>query len=272
VALARVIDAFNRNLPFDQFTVEQLAGDLLPNATRDQIIATGFNRNHRGNSEGGIVVEEYLVEYAVDRVDTTSTVWMGLTVGCARCHDHKYDPIKQREYYQLFAYFNNIPERGRIFKFGSTPPVVAAPTPEQAQELATLDREIAAARTALAAGERKFDAAAANSPASPENDGDREWFPSRRLALRHGLNEDQPGPVAPSAAFDGERRVELEAEKADFRYLDRFTVSAWVYPESPDGAIVAKDLSRNNIAIERCFIVHLAKWPTLPRLPPATRR
>ena len=88
-----VIDAFNRNMPFDQFTVEQIAGDLLPNATLEQKIATGFNRNHRGNSEGGIVPEEYLVEYAVDRVETTSTVFLGLTLGCARCHNHKYDPI-----------------------------------------------------------------------------------------------------------------------------------------------------------------------------------
>ena len=87
-----VIDAFNRNKPYDQFTIEQLAGDLLPNSTLDQRIASGFNRNHRGNGEGGIVPEEYAVEYVVDRVDTTSTVFLGLTVGCARCHDHKYDP------------------------------------------------------------------------------------------------------------------------------------------------------------------------------------
>src|SRR6185503_93688 len=112
-----VIEAYNRNLPFDQFTIEQLAGDLLPSPTLDQKIATGFNRNHRGNSEGGIIPEEYAVEYVVDRVDTTSTVWLGLSAGCAKCHDHKYDPLSQREFYQLYAYFNSIPERGKAIKY-----------------------------------------------------------------------------------------------------------------------------------------------------------
>src|SRR5581483_6022544 len=109
-----VIGAFNRNLPFDQFTVEQLAGDLLPGATQDQRIATGFNRNHMANNESGIIDEEYRVEYVADRAETTATVWLGLTLGCARCHDHKYDPISQKEYYQLFAFFNQVPEQGLI--------------------------------------------------------------------------------------------------------------------------------------------------------------
>ncbi len=119
-----VIDAFNRNLPYDRFTVEQIAGDLLPGATRDQIIATGFNRNHRANGEGGIIPEEYAVEYVVDRVETTSTVWMGVTLGCARCHNHKFDPFTQKEFYQMFAYFNQVPERGNAFKYGNSPPVI----------------------------------------------------------------------------------------------------------------------------------------------------
>ena len=137
-----VIGAFNRNMPYDQFTIEQLAGDMLPNATLDQKIASGFNRNHRGNGEGGIVPEEYAVEYVVDRVDTTSTVWLGLTLGCARCHDHKYDPIAQKEFYQLYAYFNNIPERGMAFKYGNSPPFIQAPTPPQQAQLRELDRRL----------------------------------------------------------------------------------------------------------------------------------
>jgi hypothetical protein len=100
-----VIRAMNANMPFDQFTIEQLAGDLLPNATPEQKIATAFNRNHPLNGEGGRIAEESRVDYVVDRVDTTATVWMGLTLGCARCHDHKYDAIPTRDYYRLQCAF-----------------------------------------------------------------------------------------------------------------------------------------------------------------------
>ncbi len=95
-----VIDAFNVNKPFDQFTIEQLAGDLLPNATLEQKIASGFNRNHMINFEGGAIPQEYLNAYIVDEVNTTSTVWMGLTMGCCQCHDHKFDPMKMKDFYQ----------------------------------------------------------------------------------------------------------------------------------------------------------------------------
>ncbi len=107
-----VINAFNENMPYDQFTIEQLAGDLLDHATPSQRIATGFNRNHRINAEAGSIDEEFLAEYAADRVETTATVWLGLTIGCARCHDHKFDSITQKDFYQLVAFFNNIEEKG----------------------------------------------------------------------------------------------------------------------------------------------------------------
>ena len=108
--------------------------------TLDQKIATGFNRNHRGNAEGGIIPEEYAVEYVVDRVDTTATVWLGLTLGCARCHDHKYDPITQKEFYQLFAFFNNVPEtRQGARRYGNSPPYRQGADAEQQPQLKELD-------------------------------------------------------------------------------------------------------------------------------------
>ncbi|MEM9017651.1 MAG: DUF1549 domain-containing protein, partial [Verrucomicrobiota bacterium] len=107
-----VINAHHENMPFDQFTIEQLAGDMLPEATSEQVLASAFNRNHRQNSEGGALAEEFFVENVIDRVETTSTVWLGLTMGCARCHDHKYDPVTQLEFFQLYAFFNNIGEKG----------------------------------------------------------------------------------------------------------------------------------------------------------------
>ena len=107
-----VINAYNRNLPFDQFVTQQIAGDLLPDATIDQRVATAFNRNHMITHEGGTIPEENLVNYVADRVKTTSEVFLGLTMACAQCHDHKYDPITQRDYYRFFAYFNTLSDRG----------------------------------------------------------------------------------------------------------------------------------------------------------------
>ncbi|MEM0969075.1 MAG: DUF1553 domain-containing protein, partial [Verrucomicrobiota bacterium] len=144
-----VIDAYAANMPYDQFTIEQLAGDLLPSATIGQRIATGFNRNHRYNSESGLVLEEFLLENAVDRVDTTSTVWMGVTMGCARCHDHKYDPFSQKEYYQLVSFFDAVPESGRAIKYGNSEPWIKAPTAAQNEKLAALDRELSEAKEVL---------------------------------------------------------------------------------------------------------------------------
>jgi len=137
-----VIDALNRNMPFDQFTVEQIAGDLLPAPTLGQKIATGFNRNHMLNGEGGRIAEESRVDYVADRVDTTSTVWMGLTVGCARCHDHKYDPVTQKEFYQLYAYFNNLPESGGVDRKSSANPVIELPSAEQSDRIAAAKKAV----------------------------------------------------------------------------------------------------------------------------------
>ncbi len=137
-----VIKSFNDNKPFDQFTIEQLAGDLLPNATTEQKIASGFNRNHMINFEGGAVPEEYLNEYLIDRVETTSTTWMGLTMGCARCHSHKFDPLSQKEFYQFYAFFNSVPEKGLDGNRGNAAPYMALPTDDQKAKQDALARAI----------------------------------------------------------------------------------------------------------------------------------
>jgi mono/diheme cytochrome c family protein len=145
-----VIGAFNRNLPYDRFLTEQLAGDLLPNATLDQIVASGFNRCHVTTSEGGSIEEEVYVRNVVDRVDTTGTVFLGLTVGCARCHDHKYDPVRQKDFYQLFAFFNSLDEKPLDGNAARYPPVALVPAPEQKAKLTQLDRKAAEVRRAIA--------------------------------------------------------------------------------------------------------------------------
>ncbi|MYD72272.1 MAG: DUF1553 domain-containing protein [Acidobacteria bacterium] len=215
-----VIDAYNSNMPFDQFTIEQLAGDMLPSATLDQRIATAFNRNHSQNGEGGIVPEEFLVENVVDRVSTTGTVWMGLTLGCARCHDHKFDPLSQREFYELFAFFNNVPERGKAFKYGNSPPMITAPTDEQFAELAELDEELAAAREALATLETEAGDAQREWEASLAAAGDVDWVLRDKLLVHHPLDGDIAGvytsePVFLSPNVTSDVRGEQEPELAE---------------------------------------------------------
>jgi mono/diheme cytochrome c family protein len=140
-----VIAAFNANQPFDQFTLEQLAGDLLPNATEEHRLASGFNRNHTTNNETGLIDEEYRLSYAMDRLETTGVVWLGLTLNCARCHSHKFDPLSQREYYQLLDLFNQVADQG-LGQEGNSPPVIPSPTPDQTNRLAELQNRLSAAR------------------------------------------------------------------------------------------------------------------------------
>ena len=154
-----VIEAYNANMPFDQFTIEQLGGDLLDNPTSNQILATAFNRNHRINNEGGIIPEEFLVEYVADRVETASTVFLGLTMACARCHDHKYDPLTQADFYSLFAFFNNIAENGRDGNIAPVPNMnyynggTLAEHEHLKQELAAVKHKM---NDVLASGEAEF--------------------------------------------------------------------------------------------------------------------
>ncbi len=218
-----VIDAYNDNMPFDQFTIEQLAGDLLPDATLDQRIATAFNRNHSQNGEGGIIENEFQVENVVDRVSTTSTMWLGLTLGCARCHDHKFDPITQKEFYEVFAYFNNVPERDKAFKYGNSPPYLTAPTAAQDAELAALDvtldeaiEAFSALATETAAAQRRWEDSLAVA-------GRVDWILRDQLLVHHPLDGDIGGvyagggvPPSPSEA-SGMRVVTTPPEIATFQ-------------------------------------------------------
>jgi hypothetical protein len=251
-----VIEAINQNMPFDQFTVEQLAGDLLPSPTLEQRIATGFNRNHRGNSEGGVIPEEYAVEYVVDRVDTTFTVWLGLTAGCARCHDHKYDPISQKEFYQLFAYFNNVPERGKAIKYGNSPPMIKAPTREQRRELNLVMAEWLSAgndfrklEPTIDALQRQWEKGLLINTMTPFDwtftDGLRAWFPldgdtanviapRKPARFKDGQPRYVPGVSNRAAELDGTSYLDA-GNVGNFGFFDKFTVSAWVFAKNGRG-------------------------------------
>jgi hypothetical protein len=273
-----VIDSFNANKPFNQFVIEQLAGDLLPNATIEQKIATGFNRNHRLNAEGGIVPEEYRIEYVVDRVDTTSTVFMGLTMGCARCHTHKYDPLTQKEFYQLSAFFNNIDEDGHSFDQGDSPPLMRAPTRQQQERLAQFDRDIAQSEAALNALLKKH--AAARRRWGKSLPPQQQWFPDDKLIVYAPFDENAPpvfnksdrdyhderaheikdetgwrngapryvaSPLGEGASFDqqiyydGGLRADFRYKSTSHDYRERFTIAAWVKADNEQaGTIVSK--------------------------------
>ena len=181
-----LINAFNRNLTFDQFTIEQLAGDMLENPTDEQIIATGFNRNHRLNGEGGRIVEEWFVETVIDRVETTGTTWLALTMTCARCHDHKYDPISQKEFFEFFAYFNSNEESGVLAANGkngfNTPPFMKVPSEDQKAMITELEQNIKDQESLLKGAEKKMSSSLAQWIAetrdellNQQNDPSQAW-------------------------------------------------------------------------------------------------
>ncbi|MGF1582739.1 MAG: PSD1 and planctomycete cytochrome C domain-containing protein [Gemmataceae bacterium] len=162
-----VINAFNTNKPYDRFVVEQLAGDLLPNRTTDQLVATGFNRAHVTTNEGGSIREEVFVRNVVDRVETFGTVFMGLTVGCATCHDHKYDPVSQKEFYQLFAFFNSLDGNPMDGNRAQHAPVVRVPSLEQKGQLAALETKLAAVRQEIREKAESFEYVEPKNPSKP---------------------------------------------------------------------------------------------------------
>ena len=253
-----VIDAFNSNMGYDQFTIEQLAGDLLPNPTLSQKIATGFNRNHPINFEGGAIPEEYQTAYIVDRIDTTATTWMGLTMRCAQCHTHKYDPISNRDYYRFYAFFNNVPEQGLDGQTGNAVPYMKAPTFEQQAKLDSLTLRVADAEKLQKA--RRLEAAPAYASwekgivADPKKIGVSDDNAVARFMLDESAGKTAldslgklppgqlkggaswaPGKIGGALKLDGTGFVDL----GDSLKLDRdkkFSYGAWVY--LPEGGVM----------------------------------
>ncbi|MFM7606790.1 MAG: DUF1553 domain-containing protein, partial [Prosthecobacter sp.] len=250
-----VIRAFNANMPFDRFTIEQLAGDLLPGTTLDQKIATAFNRNHTVTNETGIIDEEYRVSYVADRVETTAATWLGLTMGCAKCHDHKFDPLTMRDYYALFAAFNNLDEKGIIKDVAS--PVIELPTEAQTRQIADLAAKRQKLESLLKSARPTLDTeitiwepkALQTLPVSPSKgasahfsfDGDHlDHGPKTLKANVTGKTTLKPGVKGSATMLDATQYVDF----ADPWPLERnraFTLSLWINPgSSPQGCVASK--------------------------------
>jgi hypothetical protein len=222
-----VINAFNDNMPFDQFTIEQLAGDLLPDATPAQRLASGFNRNHMNTHEGGTIAEEYRVAYVADRVKTTAVTWMGLSLGCAQCHDHKYDPISQRDYYRFFAYFNTITDKGNDGDGGvNSVPFLSVYDEEQRKSIAALrqriaahERELLAPNPELAEAQRQWEAEQARIERKPPSLG--PWHvmgPIRAKTANEAFATDygpEDGVELGGLGEDGEPRWQVREDLVD---------------------------------------------------------
>jgi len=264
-----LIDSFSRGMPYDQFLTEQLAGDLLPEASRSQKVATGFNRNHVLTTEGGIVEEEYHLEYVADRVHTTATVFLGLSMQCARCHDHKFDPISQREYYQFSAYFNNVPDRGVGYNrpIPMAEPLLKVPSPQQEAE----QQQYAARLTELAANiDRRaleVDSELADWERSLTTEQKSAAFPTGLVAsflldelsgttVSNSLAPAAPGEIQGEAKqvrgrfgngleFDGKTKV-VAGDVGRFEGDQSFTLSAWVWPTSKDPTTVLSRIDEAN--------------------------
>ena len=250
-----VIRAFNANMPFDQFTMEQLAGDLVPNATLDQRIATAFNRNHMVTNETGVIEEEYRLGYVSDRVETTAAAWLGITLGCAKCHDHKYDPLTQRDYFSLFAAFNNIDEKGIIKDLAN--PVIQLPTKAQEQQLAGLTKELkqrqeelAAKRPSLSKEIGVWEKSALQSlPAAPGK-GSLVHFDFDADNTDHGprqVKSTNTGKLVSGQGVKGRATVMDATQYIDFadpQPMERdqaFSLSVWINPgSSPQGCVASK--------------------------------
>ena len=260
-----VIEAFNQNMPFGEFTIENLAGDQLPNATLEQRLGSGFNRCNITTNEGGAIAEEYSVLYTRDRVETTSQVWMGLTAGCAVCHDHKFDPLSQREFYELAAFFHNTTQTPMDGNIKNTPPIVVVPQEGDAKRWDEVTKELSAAKSLVderrTAARPEFDAWLAHAKPedvtaqvptqdlelyAPLNDGGKSFrYEVRGKELKAKLPptaEWRPGRVGANAAYLNQGELLKVKDAGDFDANQSFSYAAWVKLPANDGsgAILAR--------------------------------
>ncbi|MDP6717975.1 MAG: DUF1553 domain-containing protein, partial [Pirellulaceae bacterium] len=267
----QVVRAYNQNMPFDQFTTEQLAGDLLPDSTIEQQVASGFNRNTGTTDEGGVIPEEYRVEYAVDRVKTTSTVWMGISMECGQCHEHKFDPISQTEYYRFYAFFNVSADGGMQTRNGNAKPLVEVPDPERQKKLPGVLAAVSAHEKVMAAHRDSIGpfvtAWVAKLEAEVKAAGDVALAPTDAIA-HYTLDEGQGNTIADvvdskrkgqvkgtsewvEARFgqglklNGKTLVDL-GDVGNFERTDKFSYGGWLYATpNTTGALVARMDSAN---------------------------
>lgn len=231
-----VVDAFNSNMPFDQFTIWQLAGDLLPDASFEQKLATGFLRNHPINGEGGRIAEENRVDYVMDMTETVGTLWLGLTFNCCRCHDHKFDPLTQREYYQFSAYFNQTPVNGGG-RNAQQPPNLAAPTKPQRLELEQITAEIASIDGAIAARKKKL----AENP--PSHNSNNPWQPVKPLkieAFAQTLKLQSAFSILAGGNNPKNDTYTIEA-KTDLESIAAIRLEALMHPTMTGGGLARSD-------------------------------
>jgi hypothetical protein len=244
-----VIDAFKDNMPFDQFVLEQIAGDLLPAPTQSQIIATGFNRNHKTSAEGGVVDEELKKEYAHDRVATTATSMLGLTMECARCHDHKYDPISQKEYYEFFAFFDQVDEVGMTGDDGNSGPNLLLPEPAVRAKIDSLTNIIEEIKRTSASNKRAIEDQKAFISrldlAKREIQKDRvAYLPFEKVSKEHYVDDEFNITASEGVQIIHSDRGEVLELNSEYEYLTLKNVGLFDQYQSFSGSIWINPTSR----------------------------